>query len=232
MNLFPTIEIIHTYSQIIRSCQPQQRFMIFLSLRSPNLLHQASLDLHSLPHQDGVLLEELPVLLLVAGRDCQLRAKGGLLQVALVQARDGDEATLRVAQPPVGSSQRCTQRCRIWSWTGTASVQQRYYSAIRFVSGQVGLDNQVRSGSRRFERLPGLWTVKTGQPKICATDLRMLSLEDAPPVAMIRLGGFGMPNLSAWPRIDSIWPSMMARTYRQAMFSISMAICLTRYHIN
>jgi len=29
-------------------------------------------------------------------------------------------------------------------------------------------------------------------------------LEDAPPVAMIRLGGFGMPNLSAWPRIDSI----------------------------
>lgn len=116
--------------------------------------------------------------------------------------------------------------------TGTASVQQRYYSAIRFVPGQVGLDNQVRSGSRRFERLPGLWTVKTGQPKICATDLRMLSLEDAPPVAMIRLGGFGMPNLSAWPRIDSIWPSMMARTYRQAMFSISMAICLTRYHIN
>ena len=57
---------------------------------------------------------------------------------------------------------------------------------------------------RRFERLPGLWTVKTGQPKIWAIDLRMLSLEDAPPVAMIRLGGFGMPNLSAWPRIDSI----------------------------
>lgn len=96
MNLFPTIEIIHIYSQIIRSCQPQQRFMIFF-LRSPDLLHQASLDLHSLPHQEGVLLEELPVLLLVAGRDCQLRAKGGLLQVALVQARDGDEATLRVA---------------------------------------------------------------------------------------------------------------------------------------
>jgi hypothetical protein len=46
--------------------------------------------------------------------------------------------------------------------------------------------------------------VKTGQPKICAIDLRILSLEDAPPVAMIRLGGFGMPNLSAWPRIDNI----------------------------
>jgi hypothetical protein len=34
--------------------------------------------------------------------------------------------------------------------------------------------------------------------------LRMLPLEDAPPVAIIRFGGLGMPNLSAWPRIDSI----------------------------
>jgi len=79
-------------------------------------------------------------------------------------------------------------------------------SAAMDMAGAIGLcqDNQVRSGRRRFERLPGLWTVKTGQPKIWAIDLRMLSLEDAPPVAMIRLGGFGMPNLSAWPRIDSI----------------------------
>ena len=78
-------------------------------------------------------------------------------------------------------------------------------SAAMDMAGAIGLcqDNQVRSG-RRFELLPGLWTVKTGQPKIWAIDLRMLLLEDAPPVAMIRLGGFGMPNLSAWPRIDSI----------------------------
>jgi len=78
-------------------------------------------------------------------------------------------------------------------------------SAAMDMAGAIGLfqDNQVRLG-RRFELLPGLWTVKTEQPKICAIDLRMLSLEDAPPVAMIRLGGFGMPNLSAWPRIDSI----------------------------
>lgn len=35
MNLFPTIEIIHIYSQIIRSCQPQQRFMSFFSYDRP-----------------------------------------------------------------------------------------------------------------------------------------------------------------------------------------------------
>ena len=45
-----------------------------------------------------------------------------------------------------------------------------------------------------------------------AIDLRMLSFADAPPVAIIRLGGVGIPNLSAWPRMERNWPSITART--------------------
>jgi len=46
-----------------------------------------------------------------------------------------------------------------------------------------------------------------------AIELRMVSFDDAPPVAIIRMGGVGMPNLSAWPRIERNWPSIMAHTY-------------------
>ena len=46
-----------------------------------------------------------------------------------------------------------------------------------------------------------------------AIELRMDSFDDAPPVAIIRAGGVGIPNLSAWPRIERNWPSIIARTY-------------------
>lgn len=35
---------------------------------------------------------------------------------------------------------------------------------------------------------------------------KMLWSADAPPAAMIRCGGEGMPNLSAWARIERKWP--------------------------
>jgi hypothetical protein len=43
---------------------------------------------------------------------------------------------------------------------------------------------------------PGCWTVYTSQPNIDAKEFKMLPLADAPPVAIIRFGGEGMPNLS------------------------------------
>jgi len=47
-----------------------------------------------------------------------------------------------------------------------------------------------------FQELPGLWTVYTSHPKIAEIRLKIFSLADAPPVAIIRRGGEGIPNLS------------------------------------
>lgn len=48
-----------------------------------------------------------------------------------------------------------------------------------------------------------------------AIALRIVLLVDAPPVAIICLGGDGIPNLSAWARIERSCPSIMARTLNQ-----------------
>jgi len=61
-----------------------------------------------------------------------------------------------------------------------------------------------------FQELPGLWTVYTSHPKIAEIRLKIFSLADAPPVAIIRRGGEGIPNLSVWARFERNWPSINA----------------------
>lgn len=91
-------------------------------LRTPDLLHQASLDLHPLLHEHGVLLQELPALI-PRRRHRQLCAERGLLQVARIHPGDGNKASFLLAQPPVGGSQGCAQRSRIcYNSTSTISI--------------------------------------------------------------------------------------------------------------
>ena len=60
--------------------------------------------------------------------------------------------------------------------------------------------------------IPGLSAVYTLQPKICAINSSSLLFAEAPPVAITRSGGLGIPILSECARIDKNCPSTTALT--------------------